>query len=97
MAVNPPGSDRKVDPPSDRGQSTLPSMHARLTLTASVYGDQVRAELHQWQPGDAPGGHLVWQHHNRADLSEQSAAQRATEIMEATAEWLVKCGWPGVR
>lgn len=71
-------------------------LQARMTLSLSVYSNQVRAELVQWQPEDVVSGHVVWQHHIRGNYAREGATRFSAQMLGQTSEWLSKQGWPGI-
>lgn len=68
----------------------------RLELEVYTFEDQVRLELHEWRPGQAIDGSLVWQHRSRERTTEPLASLVSTRALARSSEWLAKEGWPGV-
>lgn len=71
-------------------------LRARVTLSVSLFSNQTRAELVQWEPCDVVSGHVVWQHHIRSSNAQDGAARAAAQMLGQTAEWLSRQGWPGI-
>jgi hypothetical protein len=76
-----------------------PVLLAGHRLVVQTFDLMTRAELWEQGPALPPGGHLVWQHHARhtQPVREDQAKMDNAGCLAATAEYLSKHGWPGVR
>lgn len=71
-------------------------LRSRVSLVVSLYSNQTRAELVQWETCDVVAGHVVWQHHIRSSNPNLGASRAAATMLGQTSEWLSRQGWPGI-